>query len=194
MNMTEWIDKKYDVVMYKIDDFFQSEIAKKRLQSIFTYPIFCKILASGNSSDDVHTREFNDPYDVIHCLYKFQDVVAYINMQVVFIPSIENFCMFMGWTASIYKQMLHDSSTEIQSVMQMVDDYIIESQMAAGQNGFGRASLTKFRSQLAGDHGNNFVTQKEENDNNKKKNELKTPEELQEELEQMGYKMLKNSW
>ena len=62
--------------------------------------------------------------------------------------------------------------------------------MAAGQLGYSKASLTKFRSQIAGNHGQNFVTQKEENDNNKSAGKTKSPEELQRELENMGFKMI----
>lgn len=183
--VTDWINDKCFIV----DDLI-NQLANNKKKPDFMYPTLCQYLATGNSYEDIHTRLFENPEEVMVCLERYQEVISKINLITVFIPSIENFCMFMGWTAQVYKQMLNDSPEDIKAVMQMVDDFIIESQMAAGQLGYSKASLTKFRSQIAGNHGQNFVTQKEENDNNKSAGKTKSPEELQRELENMGFKMI----
>lgn len=186
--VTDFINIKTDKVKNNLDLFFHDPEVNKRLQSLNIYPIFSKFLGEGNDYENMREREFNDPSEVMYCFNAYQDIMAEINMKVVFVPSIENFCMFMGWTASVYKQMLTETTEDVRSVMKMIDDYIIESQLSAGQRGITASALTKFRAQIAGDHGNNLVTQKEQNEDDRKQGKLKSKAELQLELQKMGFK------
>ena len=188
MDLIKWIDEKTKSINEELESFFSSNEAKDRLQSMFTQPIFCDILSRGNDFKTMRERKFNDPEEVLHCLNCYQSIIAGINRKVTFIPSIENFCMFMGWTAKVYKQMLTDTTPEIMEVMELVNDYLIENQLSAGQTGSATASITKFRAQAAGDHGQGIVTQKDQNEDNRKKDRVATKEQLEKELERMGFK------
>lgn len=188
MGLITWIRNKHEKVSVSIDTFFESEDAKERLQSIYVYPIICSFFSNGNDYQEMQNRLFTSPEEVLICLELYQDIIAKINYKTVFVPTIENFCMWMGWTATIYKQMLTDTHDDIKQVMQMINDYIIESQLSAGQSGFAKATLTKFRSQLAGEHGNNLVTQKEQNEENRAKG-IKSKEQLIKELQGFGFSL-----
>lgn len=185
--VTDFIEAKTANIKMNLDEFFNTPEAQKRLQSMNIYPIFSRFLNEGNDYENMCEREFNDPSEVMHCFNAYQDIMAMVNMKVVFVPSIENFCMFMGWTASVYKQMLTDTTEDVKAVMKMIDDYIIESQLSAGQRGLTGSALTKFRAQVAGDHGNGLVTQKEQNEEDRKQGKLKSKEELYLELQKMGF-------
>lgn len=186
--LTEWIDYKYTVVKKNVDDFFITKGNDEKINDINIHPIFCCYLALENDYKKMSEREFNEPEEVLHCLVKFQEIIAHINEKCVFVPSREIFCMFMGWTAQIYYRMLTESTSEIKQTMQMIEDYIIESQLSASQRGFIKANITKFRAQVASAHGHGLVTQKEQNMENNKKEKLKDIEELKKDLINMGVK------
>lgn len=183
----DWMDAKCIKVSEKLDEFFASDEARGRLHSINVYPIITRILSVNNDFNNIKNRAFSEQEEVQFCFGRYQDIMAKINLKVVFVPSIENFCMFMGWTADMYKQMLKDSPSHIQAVMSMVEDYLIECQLSAGQRGFIANSLTKFRAQLAGEHGNNLVTQKEKNEDDRTKAKILSKAELIKGLENMGF-------
>lgn len=92
----------------------------------------------------------------------------------------------MGWTAKFYDDMLNSTNDDIRAMMEMINDYIIDSQLSAGQRGFIKANLTKFRAQTAGEHGHSLITQKEQLSSGGKSTELKSKEQLIAELEGMG--------
>lgn len=56
---------------------------------------------------------------------------------------------------------------------------------SAGRAGFPKPNLTKFRVQTSGAHGNELVTQKEKNEDNRITKKLKSAEQLQKELVNM---------
>lgn len=186
--LTEWIDDKFIVVKENVDDFLIKEGNLERINNINIHPIFCCYLALDNDYKKMSEREFNDPEEVLHCLIKYQEIMAYINEKCVFVPSIETFCMFMGWTAQIYHRMLNEAPSDIRETMQMIEDYILESQLSASQRGFLKGNITKFRTQVAGAHGQGLVTQKEQNMENNKKEKFKNIEELKKDLINMGVK------
>lgn len=187
--LIEWIDSKYEYI--------NSEIEKMKLLDIDfdnknTHPIYCEMLSCNNDFKSMQSRRFENPDEVLYCLRIYQKIVATINCFDVFVPSIENFCMFMGWTAKMYKQMLQDTLPDIMDTMQMIEDYLIESQLSAGQSGIAKPNLTKFRVQTSGAHGNELVTQKEKNEDDRITKKLKTAEQLQKELANMGVNILPN--
>lgn len=185
--VTDFIEAKTANIKMNLDEFFNTPEAQKRLQSMYAHPIICKIMLEDNDYDDISEREFNDSSEVLKCFTAYIDIIATINMKVAFIPSKENFCMFMGWTTNIYDGLISESSEDIKSAMKMVNDYILESQIAAGQLGFASSSLTKFKAQVAGEHGFSLVTQKEQNEEDRKQGKLKSKEELYLELQKMGF-------
>ena len=131
-------------------------------------------------------RSFED-YNVLYQAFmKYQNIISKINLEVVFVASKENFCFFMGWTAKFYDDMLNSTNDDIRAMMEMINDYIIDSQLSAGQRGFIKANLTKFRAQTAGEHGHSLITQKEQLSSGGKSTELKSKEQLIAELEGMG--------
>lgn len=192
MNTLEWLEDKTNLIMMALDDFFTEYKDKYLLMN--NYPIICDMFNSNNDLYAIKNRTFDDPDVLYKALISYQKIISTINLkQVVFVPSKENFCMFLGWTTKFYNEMLENSSENIKAVMDMINDYIIDAQLSAGQKGFLKANLTKFRAQVAGEHGNSLVTQKEQYEMSGNKNTLKSKEQLIAELEGMGFKQIDNS-
>ena len=184
--LQQWCEDKTTNFISDVQQFF---VECPEYKSMNVYPIFSKILSRDNKLLKLKERKFDDPEDVEFCFQCFQDIMATINLKVVYVPSIQTFCMFMGWTSRIYKQMLNDSPEEIQDMMQVINEYILENQISAGQQGILKQNLTKFRAQIAGDQGQNLVTQKEQNEENRSNKKIKSKEELLKDLKNMGYKV-----
>lgn len=184
--LQQWCEDKTTNIISDVQQFF---VECPEYKSMNVYPIFSKILSRDNKLLKLKERKFDNPEDVEFCFQCFQDIMATINLKAVYVPSIQTFCMFMGWTSRIYKQMLNDSPEEIQDMMQVVNEYILENQISAGQQGILKQNLTKFRAQIAGDQGQNLVTQKEQNEENRSNKKIKSKEELLKDLKNMGYKV-----
>lgn len=184
MNTLEWIEAKTSLIEIQLEDFFK--INQLKLHMINTYPIICNYLSVNNDIEGLEQRSFED-YNVLYQAFmKYQNIISKINLEVVFVASKENFCFFMGWTAKFYDDMLNSTNDDIRAMMEMINDYIIDSQLSAGQRGFIKANLTKFRAQTAGEHGHSLITQKEQLSSGGKSTELKSKEQLIAELEGMG--------
>lgn len=184
--LQQWCEDKTTNIISDVQQFF---VECPEYKSMNVYPIFSKILSRDNKLLKLKERKFDNPEDVEFCFQCFQDIMTTINLKAVYVPSIQTFCMFMGWTSRIYKQMLNDSPEEIQDMMQVVNEYILENQISAGQQGILKQNLTKFRAQIAGDQGQNLVTQKEQNEENRSNKKIKSKEELLKDLKNMGYKV-----
>lgn len=182
----KWCEVKHKKITDDLMVFFEQY--KGKLNSINIYPIISKILGTDNSIMKLKDREFDEAEDVETCFEAFKDIMATINLNVVYIPSQQSFCMFMGWTDRIYKKMLNSSTEDIQDMMQLINEYLIECQASAGQSGFAKQNLTKFRMQMAGDHGHNLVTQKEQNEDDRSRKTMKSKDELIKKLKDMGAK------
>lgn len=181
----EWCEKKYEQVNNDLFDFFEKYPDCKNMN---VYPIISKILTSSDKISKLKKREFDDTEDLEFCFDKFKDIMATINLKVIYVPSQQIFCMFMGWTDRIYKNMMNNSTDDLQDIMQLINEYLIECQISAGQQGILKQNLTKFRAQLSGDHGQNLVTQKEQMEDDRFKNKHKSKEQLEQELKAMGFK------
>ena len=187
-DLIKWLDEKTSYIDNEIKELFEKfKSENKSFENSNTHPIYCNILSYGNDNFEMlGKRDFEDENDLVKCFREFQKIMAMINVEDIFVPSIESFCMFMGWTANVYKQTLLNASPQIMDVMKMIDDYIIESQLSAGQLGFAKANITKFRTQVAGEHGSSLVTQKDQNLEDRTTKKLKDRNQLQKELESMG--------
>ena len=183
MRLTEWIDKKTEEITGKV-----RELKDMETKPAFMQPMLCNMLSEGNDIKTMRDRSFHDPEEVMHCLHCYQNVIAEFNELTIFIPSIETFCMFMGWTSKVYRQMLTDTSSVIMEVTALIEDYIVENQLAAGQTGAAGQTITKFRTQAAGEHGHGIVTQKEQNDEDHRKKDILSKEDLEQQLVKMGFK------
>lgn len=179
----KWCEQKYEQVENDLLEFFNTY---KNAKDMNVYPIISKILTSKDRISKLKEREFSDPEDLEFCFDKFKDIMATINLHVIYVPSQQSFNMFMGWTDRIYKKMLKSSTEDIGDIMQLVEEYLIECQISAGQQGILKQNLTKFRSQLAGDHGQNLVTQKEQMEEDRSNRKTKSKEELIADLKKMG--------
>ena len=174
-----WLDTKCKKIETKLNDLFSQQ---KLVQ--FIYPEIITIFKIMNQEKKMLSESGSD---IEAALDKFQDIVASINRHAVFVPEIENFSIFMGWSSRRYKQMTQSTDEEIRESMELVDDYIFACQYNAGQSGILKGNLTKFRSQLSGSHGQGVVTSKESSDINKNVKQEKSPEQLLKELSRMGF-------
>ena len=183
-----WIDVKVENIYAELKRLFEEQSDKKIKSGAFKHPIICKILSMDNPSiEQAKRRKFNDPDDLEYCFRKYQDVIAEINLYTILIPSIETFCMFMSWTAATMKIVANNASQDIQAVLDLVEDYIVDSQLTAGQSGFVRASITKFRTQVSGEHGQGLMTAKEEQSKKHVEGQTKKRDELLADLENLGF-------
>lgn len=183
----KWCETKRDKITNSLLEFFDSH--KSKLNKMNVYPIISNILSTDNKIMKLKDRQFDNAEDVEYCFDAFKEIMSTINLQVVYVPDQQNFCMFMGWTDRVYKRMLDSPIEEVSDMMQLVNEYIIACQLSAGQMGIAKANLTKFRSQLAGEHGQNLVTQKEQNEENRSSRKMKTREQLLKELINQGSKI-----
>jgi hypothetical protein len=184
----KWCECKHDKITKNLLIFFENN--KDRLSSMNVYPIISNILSVDNKIMKLKDRQFDKAEDVEFCFDVFKNIMSTINLHVIYVPSQQSFCMFMGWTDRVYKKMLNNSIEDIQDMMQLINEYIIECQISAGQQGILKQNLTKFRTQLAGEHGHNLVTQKEQNEEDRSKKKIKGIDELYKQLENMGSKGL----
>ena len=184
----KWCECKHDKITKNLLIFFENN--KDRLSSMNVYPIISNILSVDNKIMKLKDRQFDKAEDVEFCFDVFKNIMSTINLHVIYVPSQQSFCMFMGWTDRVYKKMLNNSIEDIQDMMQLINEYIIECQISAGQQGILKQNLTKFRTQLAGEHGHNLVTQKEQNEENRSNKKMKGFDELYKQLESMGSKGL----
>lgn len=184
----KWCECKHDKITKNLLIFFENN--KDRLSSMNVYPIISNILSADNKIMKLKDRQFDKVEDVEFCFDVFKNIMSTINLHVIYVPSQQSFCMFMGWTDRVYKKMLNSSLEDIQDMMQLINEYIIECQISAGQQGILKQNLTKFRTQMAGEHGHNLVTQKEQNEEDRSKKKIKGIDELYKQLENMGSKGL----
>lgn len=184
----KWCECKHDKIANNLLNFFENN--KDKLSSMNVYPIISNILSVDNKIIKLKDRQFDKAEDVEFCFDVFKNIMSTINLHVIYVPSQQSFCMFMGWTDRVYKKMLNNSPEDIQDMMQSINEYIIECQISAGQQGILKQNLTKFRTQLAGEHGHNLVTQKEQNEEDRSKKKIKGIDELYKQLENMGSKGL----
>ncbi|MEG0365552.1 MAG: hypothetical protein RR585_01860 [Coprobacillus sp.] len=182
--VSKWCEEKFDKLEKNLLDFFEQN--KSNLKNMNIYPIITNMLSIDNEINKMKERSFDDPEDVEFCFSSFKEIMSTINLNVIYVPSQQSFCTFMGWTDRVYKNMLHNSTEDIQDMMQSIDEYIIENQLSAGQVGFAKQNLTKFRAQLSGNHGQGLVTQKEEHEIARGEKKIKSKEELLKELNNMG--------
>ena len=189
MNLLEWITKKYNRIISDLNrDILDSEKMKARFSNddgVNIYPIVAYIFNKDNNLSEMADRSFTNPEEIDFCLKKYQEIMYMLNKEINFVPTKENFCQFMGWTAEVYNQNLNSDADDIRAVMQMVEDYLIDSQLSAGQGGVTKANLTKFRTQVSGNNGHSLVTQKEANEDNRFKARFKPADQLERELKNL---------
>ena len=94
--LQQWCEDKTTNIISDVQQFF---VECPEYKSMNVYPIFSKILSRDNKLLKLKERKFDDPEDVEFCFQCFQDIMATINLKVVYVPSIQTFCMFMGWTS-----------------------------------------------------------------------------------------------
>lgn len=184
----KWCEEKHKKIINNLMEFFETN--KGKLNSMNVYPIISNILSVDNKIMKLKDRQFDEVEDVEFCFDMFKDIMSTINLHVIYVPSQQSFCMFMGWTDRVYKRMLNNSPEDIQDMMQLINEYIFECQMSAGQIGITKQNITKFRGQLAGEHGQNLVTQKEQNEEDRSNKKMKGFDELYKQLQNMGSKGL----
>lgn len=186
----KWCEDKHEQIINDLSEFF---VKYKNANTMNVYPIISKILTSKDKISKLKEREFNNAEDLEFCFDMFKDIMATINLNVIYVPDQQDFCTFMGWTDRIYKKMLKDSPNDIREVMEVINEYVLSADMKAGQQGILKQNLTKFKMQLAGDHGQNLVTQKEQMEEDRSKHKLKTKEELQKMLNEQGFRAIDSS-
>lgn len=183
----KWCEEKHGQITNDLSEFFGEH---KNANTMNVYPIISKILTSKDKISKLKDREFDNAEDLEFCFDKFKDIMATINLNVIYVPDQQDFCTFMGWTDRIYKKMLKDSPNDIREVMEVINEYVLSADMKAGQQGILKQNITKFKMQLAGDHGQNLVTQKEQMEEDRNKRKQKSTVELMKELENMGFRAI----
>ena len=183
--LIQWIDEKAKKMNEALKEVFTLD------ENCNYHLVIIEIMSYDNDFDSTRTRDFNSGQEVLYCFRLFQALIGKINRHMTFIPTKENFCMFMGWTAKTYQRMVSESSDEVKEAMEVVNDYLVEAMLSAGMSGKTNTTITKFRSQVAGEHGLNLVTEKEKASQNKQTDTMLSKEELIKKLESFGVASLK---
>jgi len=188
--LIDWVEAKTSKILDEWQNFVDLKADEgTKLKNVNIVPIVANLLSINNRVIKLKDRKFTNSEDVEVCFDLFKWIMATINLKAVYHPSQQSFCMFMGWTDRIYKEML-ESTDDIKELMQMVDSYLYDCQMSAAQLGFATQGITKFRGQVAGEKGMNLVTQKEQNMTDNTVRKMKTPEDLHKMLANMGSKYI----
>lgn len=182
--LIQWVDRKCETISKELANLFRNEINENGS----VHPIITEIISCDNDFDSTRYRDFSNGNEVIYCFRIFQALISRINRYTFFLPTKENFCMFMGWTAKTYQRMMNESSEEVKEAMEVVNDYLVEAMLSAGMQGKTSASLTKFRTQVAGEHGLSLVTEKEKNQQTRQADSMLSKDELLKKLESLGAK------
>lgn len=183
-----WVDEKCRLMNDELSKILTAQL----LQSdTYIHPAVMDILSMNNDFDSTGKRDFTKGNEVIYCFRLYQALMRRINMKTFILPTKENFCMFMGWTAKTYQRMVESPNEEVQAAMEIVNDYMVEAMLSAGMSGKTSSTLTKFRSQVSGEHGLGLVTEKEKRDADRQKENMKSKAELLRQLEGFGYKKVK---
>lgn len=148
-NVIDKLQSKYNMIV-------SDEIKEKLKSSKNPYNVVVRVLQKGNT---LTTNEIVWTPELIYDGFNiFVDIIDEISDYMVVVPSIEMFCLFMNWSTKLYEEMFN--STEYNHVVSLVNDYLIDCQLSAGQQGILTQNLTKFRMQVQGEHGFNQTTTK----------------------------------
>ena len=187
VDISEWVKKKTTQCLKEITQYFNALVSDNaNLKKVNYNPRVSEILSLHNDKATLEQRTFEKAEDVQVCFDSYKRVVSKINQYVVYIASIQNFCMFMGWRDEDYKQMMINSPVDVQMMMSVVDQYMIEQTASAAQQGLISPTIARFRLQMAGSHGHNLVTQKEQNSVDRDVRRLMSKDELKRKLLEMG--------
>lgn len=176
----KWLYRKAGIIKRKYDEVL------KAIPNNVPYPIVANLFTENNNRKTNNYKWDNDHIEYAFRLY--MRLIAEINMTSVLVPSRENFCFFVNWNAKTYEMLFNSEDEATSACMTMVEDYIIDCQLSMGQTGVTRSSIAKFRTQIAGEHGNALVTQKEVQNVNKNNVKTKSMEQIAKELENLKIK------
>lgn len=182
-DLIKWVDVKCKKMSEAFSELFKDQLTDEAS----LHPIITEILSYDNDFDSTRYRDFSKGSEVVYCFRLYQSLMSKINRHTFFLPTKENFCMFMGWTSKAYQRMLNDSSEEVKEAMEIVNDYLVEAMLSAGMSGKTSPTLTKFRTQVAGEHGLSLVTEKEKASQSKQTDTMLSKEELIKNLEALGF-------
>lgn len=190
-NILDICDKKIEqtLELVKNNEDLVKRLYDKKDKEASIYPIVAYVLNKDNSLKNMKERQF-DNETIYQVLLKFQFFIMMLAEYQTIVPTRELFCMFIGWNTALYQE-LAESESDVQEVINLVEDYILDFNMSAAQNGQLNANLTRFRTQISGKHGHSQVTKKEENMQNRS-DARKDKEQLARELEEIKAKALEN--
>lgn len=88
----------------------------------------------------------------------FLSLVSWLNEYGTFIPTKQVFSAFSGISSTAYSFLMADGTEEQREAISAVENFLVDMNMEAAQQGIAREATTKFRMQAKGSAGHSVTT------------------------------------
>lgn len=133
---------------------------KAQLKEISAYTIKCelyRVLSKFQQIDNnVAFKATPQQINTIFC--DFLSLVSWLNEYGSFIPSKQIFSAFSGISPTAYSFLMADGTEEQREAISAVENFLVDMNMEAAQQGIAREATTKFRMQAKGSAGHSVTT------------------------------------
>jgi hypothetical protein len=133
---------------------------KVQLKEISAYTIKCelyRVLSKFQQIDNnVAFKATPQQINTIFC--DFLSLVSWLNEYGSFIPSKQIFSAFSGISPTAYSFLMEDGTEEQREAISAVENFLVDMNMEAAQQGIAREATTKFRMQAKGSAGHSVTT------------------------------------
>lgn len=158
--LTPIFDGKKDKYFAEYRKRLEAGAKKAQLQEISPYTMKCelyRVLSQFKQIDN--SVAFKATAEQINTLFgDFLSLISWLNEYGSFIPTKQVFFAFSGISATAYSFLLADGSEEQREAISAVDNFLVDMNMEAAQQGIAREATTKFRMQAKGSAGHSVTT------------------------------------
>lgn len=152
----------------------------KKTKKHLSMPVITKVL--GIDFAGVYGEPLYSAPEMAMIFEYYKDVIADINMKGVLLPPTrQNFCIFAGISTSTYEAYLKSVDINKQSIMQKIEDYMIENMWSEGLIGTLNPYLVEKKTKLKG-IGGGYSEAKSDININVVQNNIGTPENMLDDL------------
>ena len=130
------------------------------LQTLSPYTMKCELyraLAQFKSIDNSIANEATAE-QIMRLFSDFLELGSGLNEFGTFIPSKQIFSAFSGISTTAYTYLMTDGDDEQKEAMFAIENFLIDMNMEAAQQGIAREATTKFRMQAKGSAGHSVTT------------------------------------
>ena len=133
---------------------------KVTMKTISPYTMKCELyraLAQFKSIDNSIANEATAE-QIMRLFSDFLELVSWLNEFGTFIPSKQIFSAFSGISPTAYSFLMADGTEDQREAISAVENFLVDMNMEAAQQGIAREATTKFRMQAKGSAGHSVTT------------------------------------